>query len=231
MAHLIDRPGAILDCGYDLGSNVTDARQHSCQGLKLRYSRAMPGKFPRGAIVYTQNGRRYTVEEVTDGTAYCIGDNDAETEFAESALLSEAEWAARSEKRAGNVYDRIKRSRLYAAPAGKLDRNAAVTVLARIEKLSPGILDFTAFTIAGRILDEAGDAAPIDGLSISKCRAVFEAASPEIRAGLLAALLATPADRLIGVALLGDNLMRALIEKGMTSHAEAFDAFCDRPRS
>ena len=191
----------------------------------------MSGKFPRGAIAYAQNGRRYTVEEVADGTAYCVGDNGAETEFAESALLTEAEWAARNEKRAGNVYDRIKRARLYAAPATKLDRAAATTLLARIEKLTPGILDYAAFTIAGRILAEAGEAPLADGLAISKCRAVFDSASPEIRASLLAALLATPPDMLLNAARLGDNLMRALIEKGMAAQAEAFDEFCDRPRS
>jgi hypothetical protein len=191
----------------------------------------MPGKFPRGSIVYTQNGRRYTVEDVTDGTVYCLGDNGAETEFAESGLLSEAEWGARSEKRAGNVYDRIKRAQPYAMSAARLDRAAATTLLARVEKLTPGILDFTAFTTASRILSEAGDGAATEGLLISKCRAVFEAASPEVRAGLLAALLATPADRLIAAAPLGDNLLRALIEKGMAAQAEAFDEFCDRPRS
>lgn len=188
-------------------------------------------KFPRGAIAYTQNGRRYTVEDVADGTVYCVGDNGAETEFAESALLTEAEWTARSEKRAGNVYDRIKRARLYNAPAGKLDRSAATTVLARVDKLSPGILDYAAFTIAGRILADTGEAQLADGLSISKCRAVFEAASPEMRMSLLASLLLTPVDVLLNAARLGDNLMRALIDKGMAAQAEAFDAFCDRPRS
>jgi hypothetical protein len=191
----------------------------------------MPGKFPRGSIAYTQTGRRYTVEDVADGTVYCVGDNGAETEFAESALMTEAEWASRSEKRAGNVYDRIKRARAYAMSAGRFDRAAATTLLARVDKLSPGILDFTAFTIAGRILAEANEAHLADGLSISKCRAVFDAASPEIRAGLLGSILATPPDVLLNAARLGDNLMRALIEKGMAAQADAFDEFCDRPRS
>jgi len=203
---------------------------------RLRYSRAMPGKFPRGAIAYTQAGRRYTVEDVADGTVYCVGDNGAETEFAETALLTEAEWTARSEKRAGNVYDRIKRARAYAVPAppgpgGRFDRAAATTFLARADKLSPGLLDFAAFTVAGRILAETGEAALAETLSISKCRAVFDAAAPEIRAGLLASLLATPPDVLLNAARLGDNLMRALIAKGMAGQAEAFEEFCDRPRS
>jgi|SRR5689334_7131775 len=191
----------------------------------------MAGKFPRGAIAYTQNGRRYTIEEVEGGTAYCIGDNGAETEFAEAALFTEAEWVARSEKRAGNVYDRIKRARPYQAAATKLDRAAATTLLARVEKLKPGMLDFAAFTIAGRILAEAGEAHLADGLSISKCRAVFEAATPEVRASLLAGLIATPPDMLLNAARLGDNLMRALIDKGIAAQAEAFEEFCDRPRS
>jgi hypothetical protein len=196
----------------------------------------MPGKFPRGSLAYTQNGRRYTVEDVDDGTVYCVGDNGAETEFAESALMTEAEWAARDEKRAGNVYDRIKRSRLYlvpanAGPGGRIDRAAAATILSRADKLVPGLLDFAAFTVAGRALAEANEAHLADGLSISKCRAVFDAAAPEIRAGLLATLLSTPPDVLLNAAPLGDNLMRALIEKGMAAQADAFDEFCDRPRS
>jgi hypothetical protein len=211
----------------------------------------MPGRFPRGSIAYTQNGRRYTVEDVADGTVYCLGDNGAETEFAESGLMTEAEWAARAEKRVGNVYDRIKRSRLYAGPlnsgasnvghsnsarpnsgmGAKLDRAAATMILARVDKLSPGILDFAAFTTAERILAETGEAQLADGLSISKCRAVFEAASPETRASLLASLLSTPPDVLLNAAGMGDNLMRALIDKGMAAQAEAFDEFCDRPRS
>jgi hypothetical protein len=191
----------------------------------------MPGKFPRGSIAYTQNGRRYTVEDVTDGTVYCQGDNGAETEFAETALLTEAEWAERSEKRAGNVYDRIKRGRPYTAPPARLDRAAATTVLGRADKLSPGLLDYAAFAIAGRILADSGEAELAERLSISKCRAVFETAAPETRVTLLASVLSTPVDVLLNAARLGDNLMRALIEKGMTAQADAFEAFCDRPRS
>ena len=191
----------------------------------------MPGKFPRGSIAYSQNGRRYTVEDVADGTVYCVGENGAETEFAESALMTEAEWAARTEKRVGNIYDRIQRSRLYVAPSTKLDRAAVTTVLARIDKLSPGILDFAAFTTAERILRDAGEAALAAGLSITKCRAVFEEAAPEIRASILAALLATPPETLVNAARLGDNLVRALVEKGMAGRAGAFEEFCDRPRS
>jgi hypothetical protein len=191
----------------------------------------MPSKFRRGALAYTENGRRYTVDAVEDGTVYCVGENDAETEFSEGALLTEAEWTARAEKRGVSVYTRLKQSPLYAKPAARLDRGAAFTLLARIEKLTPGILDFTAFTTAEQILGDAGEALPAAGLSIAKCRAVFEDAPPETRAGLLAALLATPPEMLINAARLGDNLMRALIEKGMAAHGTAFEEFCDRPRS
>lgn len=196
----------------------------------------MSSKFRRGAYAFSENGRRFTVEEVEDGTVYCVGDNGAETEFSETALMTEAEWTLRSEKRGVNVYTRLKQSPLYAkapnTPSGaRLDRAAAFTVLAKVEKLHPGILDFAAVTTAERILGEAGETALAEGLSISKCRAVFEEAAPEIRASLLAALLATPAETLVNAARLGDNLIRALVEKGMAGRAEAFEAFCDRPRS
>jgi hypothetical protein len=191
----------------------------------------MASKFRRGAVAYTAKGSRYTVDAVEDGTVYCIAENGAETEFAENALLSEAEWLARNEKRSGNVYSRIKQSRLFTGAAGKLDRNTAATVLQRIEKLSPGILDFTAFTMASLALKEAGEPNAAASLSISKTRAAFEEVAPEIRASLLAALLNTPAQVLVNAAGLGDNLMRALIDKGVAAHAVAFDEFCDRPRS
>jgi hypothetical protein len=191
----------------------------------------MPSKFRRGAVAYTENGRRYTVETVEDGTVYCTAESGAETEFSESALLTEAEWTARTEKRGGLVYTRLKQSRLYAAPTGKIDHGAAVALLAKIEKLTPGILDFTAFTTAARILGETGEAELAATLSISKCRAVFDGATPETRASLLAAVLGTPADVFVNAARLGDNLMRALVEKGMAARATEFEEFCDRPRS
>lgn len=190
----------------------------------------MASKFRHGAIVYTQNGRRYTVDEVVDGMVYCSTPGGAETEFAEATLLTEAEWNARTDNKSGLVYERVKQSRLYAGAPMKLDRAAAEQLLAKIERLQPGILDFTAFTTATRILAETGDEEPAAKLSIAKCRAVFEAAKPEIRASLLASLLGTPPDVLVGAGRLGDNLMRAMLAKGMESHSDDFASFSDRRR-
>jgi hypothetical protein len=193
----------------------------------------MPSKFRRGAVAFTDNGRRYTIEEVEDGTVYCVGDNGAETEFSEAALLTEAEWTARTDKRNGNgnIYGRLKQARAFTTPSGRLDRAASTAVVTRIEKLSPGILDFTAFVTAGRALAEFGEASAAAELSISKCRTVFDEASPEVRASLLASLLTTAPDMLVNASKLGDNLLRALIDKGMAARATEFDEFCDRPRS
>lgn len=191
----------------------------------------MVSKFRRGAVAYTENGRVYTVETVEDGTVYCTADNGTETEFSEAALLTEAEWAARAAKQRGNIYSRLAQSPLYAKPAAKIDRAAALALLAKVERLKPGILDFAAFSTAVRVVSEIGDDEIAATLTISKCRAVFDGATPETRASLLATLLGTPADVLVNAARLGDNLMRALIEKGMTARAEEFEAFADRPRS
>jgi hypothetical protein len=191
----------------------------------------MPSKFRRGAVAFNENGRRFTVEEVEDGTVYCTGDNGAETEFSEAALFTEAEWTARTDKRSGNVYSRLKQARAFTTPSGRLDRAASTAIVTRIEKLSPGILDFTAFTTATHALAEFGEASAAAELSISKCRTVFDEASPEVRASLLAALLATAPDMLVNASKLGDNLLRALVDKGMAARATEFDEFCDRPRS
>lgn len=190
----------------------------------------MAPRFSRGAVAYAKDGRSYTVDEVEDGIVYCIGSNGAETEFPESALLNEAEWAARSDGRRDLSYLRLQQARAYASTPAKLDRAAAERVLARIERLSPGILDFAAFTVATRIMVENGDQDLVPGLSIVKCRAVFDAAEPEIRAGLLATILGTPPAALVDAGRLGDNLLRAMIEKGLAAQAEAYEAFGDRPR-
>jgi len=190
----------------------------------------MPSKFFRGAYVYTANGRRYVVDEVADGVVYCSSDNGAETEFAESALLTEAEWTARSGGKTGLLYARLKQSRLYSAVPAKVDRAGAEQVLAKIERLMPGILDFAAYTIASRILAETGDGDRANELSIAKCREIFDAAKIEVRAGLLASVLGMQPDILAGAGRLGDNLMRALIEKGMEHHAAEFEEFGNRRR-
>lgn len=190
----------------------------------------MAAKFHRGAIAYTQNGRRYTVDDVDDGMVYCLLPNGAETEFSDASLLTEAEWAGRSDNKSGLVYAKLKQARAYSASAPKLDRIAAEQVLAKIERLKPSILDYIAFTIAERILEETGDVPPQAGLSIAKCREIFDAAKPETRATLAASILQTPPEALVGAGKLGDNLMRAMLDKGMAGQADAFEDFCDRPR-
>ena len=190
----------------------------------------MTERFSRGAVAHARDGRSYVVEEVEDGIVYCTASNGAESEFPESALLNEAEWAARSDGRRDVSYLRLQQSRAYAAAAVKLDRAASEQLLAKVERLSPGLLDFAAFTVAARTLVENGDQVLVPGLSIVKCRAVFDAAKPEIRASLLAGILGAPAAALVDAGRLGDNLMRAMLEKGLAAQAEAFESFRDRPR-
>jgi hypothetical protein len=190
----------------------------------------MASKFRRGAYAFTAKGQRYVVEEVSDGVVYCSADNGAEAEFAESSLLTEAEWTARSGGKAGLLYARLRQSRLFSAMPPKVDRAAAELALGKVERLMPGILDFTAYTIAERILAESGDEHQARELSIAKCREIFDAAKVEVRTGLLATVLGMQPDILAGAGRLGDNLMRALIAKGMEHHAAAFDEFSSRRR-
>lgn len=190
----------------------------------------MADRFRPGATAYASNGLAYTVDDVADGVVYCSLPSGAEAEFPETALATAAEWEARSDKRRALVYERLKQRPAYAAPRAKLDVAACEQVLAKCERLRPGILDFTAFTVAARSIAEAGDGDLVAGLSIAKCRAVFDTAAPAIRAGLLAALLGTPPDILVGAGRLGDNLLRAMLDKGMAAHETAFETFGDRRR-
>jgi hypothetical protein len=190
----------------------------------------MAPRFSRGAIAYARDGRSYVVDDVDGGIVYCSASNGTETEFPEAALLNEAEWNARSDGRRDVSYSRLKQSRAYTTAAGKLDRAACERLLAKIELLSPGLLDFAAFTTATRTLEENGDRDIVSGLSIVKCREIFDAVAPGIRATLLANLLGTPAGVLVDAGRLGDNLMRAMLEKGLAAHAAAFESFRDRRR-
>ncbi len=190
----------------------------------------MSARFAPGAKVYTKDGKSYTVDEVEEGTVYCTSDGGAQTEFAEDTLLNEAEWAAKSDGRRDLFYTRLKQARPYMSHTGKQDAAISTQLLSKVERLSPGILDFTAFTTAERVMIENGDQQLVSGLSIPKCRTVFDEARPEVRLSLLAAMLGINADALLDAGRLGDNLMRALIEKGLATHGEAFEDFLDRPR-
>lgn len=190
----------------------------------------MAARFRRGGTAYAHDGRRYTVDDVDGGIVYCSAPGGAEAEFPESALMNEAEWAARSDGRRDLAYSRLKQARAYLNPVAGLDRVASEQLLAKAERLSPGLLDFTAYTVAMRSLAELGSKDLVAGLSIAKCREVFDAAVPEIRAGLLATLLDARPEALVGAGRLGDNLMRALLEKGLARHQAEFDSFRDRRR-
>jgi len=190
----------------------------------------MASKFHRGAAAYTQKGQRYIVDDVEEGVVYCSTESGAETEFPESALLTETEWAARLDSKKGLIYARLKQGRLYTTPPAKVERAAAEQMLAKVERLKPGMLDFTAFTVASRSLAETGDADQAAELSIAKCREIFDAAKPELRASLLAAVIDAPPAALVGAGRLGDNLMRAMLDKGMAEHAAAFEQFSQRRR-
>jgi hypothetical protein len=190
----------------------------------------MAARFARGAVVYTKDGRSYTVSEVEDGIVYCTSSSGGETEFSEDALINEAEWMAKSDGRRDLFYTRLKQAPSFVNAPAKLDATAATQLLTKIEHLSPGILDFTAFRAAAQVMTDNGDDALIESLSITKSRAVFDAAKPEVRLTLLAGLLGMAPEALADAGRLGDNLMRALIEKGLASQAQEFEEFLDRPR-
>jgi hypothetical protein len=185
-------------------------------------------RFPPGAAAYAKDGRRYIVDEVAHGVAYCTAPGGAETEFPEAQLATEAEWSARSGNRRDMTYTKVKQARAYAAYKGPLERAASEYFLKQAEQLYPGLLDFAAFSVASRALDELGDRALIPELSIIKCREVFEAATPQTRATLLAGMLGAVPEKIVAGARLGDNLARAMIEKGLD--AAAFEAFGSRRR-
>jgi hypothetical protein len=190
----------------------------------------MPPRFRPGAAAYAKDGRRYTVEEVEGGIVYCASESGAEAEFPEAQLMTATEWAGRSGGRPEMLYGQIKQARDYAPYRGPLARAEAEALLAKAERLHPGLLDFAAFTVARRAVEAGGNADFVAELSIKKCRAIFEAAAPPIRASILAGLLGAPADRLASAARLGDNLLRAMIDKGLAEGGGGFDEFHARRR-
>jgi hypothetical protein len=185
-------------------------------------------RFSPGAAAYAKDGRRYIVDEVADGLVYCTAPGGAETEFPEAQLSTEAEWTARSGGRRDAVYSRLKQARAYAPYKGGLDRASAAQFVASAERLFPGILDFAAYSIASRMLSESGDQALIPELSIVKCREIFDGVVPETKAALLAGLVGAAPEKIVSGAKLGDNLTRAMIDKGLD--AKAFEAFGSRRR-
>lgn len=168
------------------------------------------------------------MDEVADGLVYCTAPGGAETEFPESQLMNEAEWTARTGGRRDMLYSRLKQARAYGSQKAVLDHAGAQRLVTKAEQLFPGILDFIAFTVASRVLSENGDQSFIPELSIIKCREIFDGAPVETRAALIAGQLGTPPDKMISAAGLGDNLARAMIEKGL--NVDAFEAFGSRRR-
>jgi hypothetical protein len=190
----------------------------------------MASRFQPGVRAYDKDGRSYTVEVVDGGTVYCTASNGLETEFPESLLLTESQWTARGDGRRDISYARLKQARAYTATMEKVDRTTAEHLLMKAERLSPSVLDYTAFATAQRVLAENKDDDMIASLSIVKSREIFNESKPEIRAVLLAGVLGARLEALVSVAKVGDNVLRAMIEKGLATHGEDFEDFQDRPR-
>lgn len=190
----------------------------------------MPSRFKPGVAAYAKDGRRYVVDDVEEGIVYCRAPSGAETEFAEAQLLNEAEWSARAGNRVDRLYAAIRHAKPYGPYKGKLTRIVAERLLAKADRLVPGILDYVAFVAAERILAEAGLDATGEELSIVKCREIYDAAVPESRATVLAGLVGSPPEVLAGAVELGDNLMRAMIQKAAGAGSISFEAFGGRRR-
>lgn len=191
----------------------------------------MGTRFLPGSTVYAKDGRSYVVEDVDGGIVYCVTSSGAETEFPETQLMSEAEWAAKTKVGLQREvsYGRLKQSRHFLPNGEKLDAAAVERLLAKAEHFSPGILDFAAFTAATRALSEHKEENLVERLSIRKCREVFDAAPPTVRARLLAALLGARADALVSAGGLGENLLKAMVAKGLEPLQAEYDAFQNRP--
>jgi hypothetical protein len=163
---------------------------------------------------------------------FCTASNGAETEFPESALMSEAEWAvqAKGGARREIPYERLKQARHFLPAGEKLEDAACLQLLAKADRLSPGLLDFAAFTVAAQVLAEHKENHLVGQLSVKKCREMFDAAPAAVRARLLARLLDARPDALVSAARLGDNLLKAMVAKGLEARAAEFNTFQDRPR-
>ncbi|MGE4065023.1 MAG: hypothetical protein AB7E79_16785 [Rhodospirillaceae bacterium] len=194
----------------------------------------MGHRFSPGDTVYAKDGRSYIVEAVDGRTVYCTAPNGVETEFPEDRLFAATEWSARDAQTGRGKreisYQRLRQSRRYLPGPVKIEPTAAERMLARVNVLFPSLIDFVAFTTAALILDEHKEGELIDQLSIIKSRAVFDDTPPAVRACVLAEFVRTQPEALVGAAGLGDNLLRAIIEKGLAVHAQAYDEFQDRPR-
>ena len=188
----------------------------------------MATRFPPGAIAFAKDGRRYVIEEVVDGIAYCHSESGAEAEFAVPQLKTEAEHAAEAGGQRELVYARLKQSSLYAPCKGAIDRKDAEHLLARAAFLFPGLLDFAALHAAELAFRRMASGRPLPELSIVKCRALFDSASPETRVSLLAGIVGAQPEKLASAAKVGDNLVRAMIAKGLDE--AAFEAFGARRR-
>jgi hypothetical protein len=190
----------------------------------------MSAQFKSGQTVYAKDGKSYVVEAVEGGTVYCSSESGTEMEFPLAGLFSAEQWAARADGRRDAIYVKLRQSRAYAATTHKLDPALATQLLAKAERLTAGLIDYVAYSVAVRVLTENHDADLAPTLSIVKARDIFETAKPEVRATLLAEVLFIDPAMLINAVKLGDNVLRVHIDKGIAAHGEDFENFCDRPR-
>ena len=144
----------------------------------------MASKFAPGATVHNKDGRVYIVDMVEDGVVYCRTDGGAETEFAEAALFTEAEWAAKSGGRREQFYARLKQSKTYAQAAAAHADDAASAGILLVERAQGA---------AGESGIQRGDL--ILGVNGKRTRSLKEFRDAVAQAGKVVALLVQRGDQ------------------------------------
>jgi hypothetical protein len=188
----------------------------------------MSNRFSPGATAYAKDGKGYIVEEVVRGVVYCHSEAGDEAEFPESQLMTDSEKSGQTGGQSTMLYARLRQSTVYAPYKGPIAAKEAEHLLARAAMLFPGILDFAAFDAARRAFAKSSPGQTPPDLSIVKCRELFDAVTPQTRVTLLAGLAGAAPEMLVSAGRVGDNLVRAMIEKGL--NASAFEAFGSRRR-
>ncbi len=159
----------------------------------------MRTRFPPGSTVYAKGGRSYVVEDVADGIVYCNHIERRRDRVFGKLAAERSGVGVQNHGRpaAGSVLCQTETVAALSARRKKLDAAAVDRLLAKAERLSPSILDFVAFTVATHILAEHKEEDLVERLSIRKCRELFDAALPAVRACLLANLLGVRPDALV----------------------------------
>ena len=187
-------------------------------------------KFVVDQVVYTKNGLKYYVDDVSDGFVFCTSPSGTESDFREDQIMSEEEYNATRGMNPPNGLNR------RFTPLGGLngessfdDLRRSEAAIAMLDRVAPDFVSYIAFMTMCDLAIQMGTTHIVSLVRIDDCKKNFlDSNDKDLVIKTIASFIGATKQVLHGAVEGGDEMMKAVAAKAMLPHVQGMLIFKSR---